>query len=90
MLAEEEADGICAAQEEASAQTVVVAGRRWRRSIRVGKEKERDDNGWERGRGAKERKKLRIATTDGGKHILQMQLRQLLETLYLLIFFLIL
>jgi hypothetical protein len=28
-----------------------------------------------------------IATTDGGKHILQMQLRQLLETLYLLIFF---
>jgi hypothetical protein len=31
-----------------------------------------------------------IATTDGGKHILQMQLRQLLETLYLLIFFLIL
>jgi hypothetical protein len=42
MLAEEEADGICAAQEEASAQTVVVAGRRWRRSIRVGKEKERE------------------------------------------------
>jgi hypothetical protein len=56
MLAEEEADGICAAQEEASAQTIVVAGRRWRRSIRVGKEKERDDNGCERGRGAKERK----------------------------------